>query len=88
MLNLTICKPKVGGSIPSAGTTVPTLRAQPDAKPCKPSPELARQRIEQRVHVHDELAHMGIVDRALGGAFPGLVRLGVVRENPDDVELG
>src|SRR5262249_37144262 len=42
--------------------------------------------IEQAVDVHDEVAQHGIVDRALRRPPPGLVGLGVVRVDADDVE--
>ena len=45
-------------------------------------------RVEQPVQVDDEVAHMGVVDRRLRLAAPSLHRLGVVREEADDVDLG
>lgn len=43
--------------------------------------------IEQAVHVHDVVAHLGVINGALRGALPGPVRLGVVQEDADDVEF-
>ena len=36
--------------------------------------------------MHDHVLHLGIVDRALRVAAPGLLRLGVVGEHPDYAE--
>ena len=42
--------------------------------------------VQQAVHVDDEVAHVRVVDAALGGRLPGLVGFGVVGEDADDVE--
>jgi hypothetical protein len=47
---------------------------------------LRLDRVQQPVHVDDEIAHLGVVDRLLGGRLPSLVGLGVVRIDADDIE--
>ena len=42
--------------------------------------------LRQAVHVHDVVAHLGVINGALRGAFPGPVRLSVVREYADELE--
>ena len=37
--------------------------------------------------MHDEVAHMGVIDGLLGFCFPGSIGGGVVGINADDVEL-
>ena len=39
------------------------------------------------MHMNDEITHLRVVDGALGGALPGIVRLGVVGKDTDDVEI-
>src|SRR6476469_6395355 len=39
------------------------------------------------MHMDDEVAHLGVVDGALGGGFPGSLGFGIARENADDIEL-
>src|SRR5215510_192121 len=48
---------------------------------------LIRLRIEQPVQMHDEIAHVGVVDGLLGLRLPGGVGGGVVGIDPDDVHL-
>ena len=43
--------------------------------------------IEQPVQMHDEVAHMGIVDGLLGLRLPGDISGGVIGINADDVQL-
>src|SRR5204862_2123534 len=43
--------------------------------------------IEQPVHVHDEIAHQGIIDGALRAAFPRRIGGRIVRIDADDLEL-
>src|SRR6516165_11812456 len=43
-------------------------------------------RVKQPVQVHDEIAHLGIVDRALRLGFPGRVGAGVIWIDADNVE--
>lgn len=44
-------------------------------------------RIEQPVHVNDEITHMGVVDRHLRLGLPGNVGALVIGEDTDDVEV-
>src|SRR5688500_18849249 len=44
-------------------------------------------RVEQTMHMHDEITHLGVVDGALRGTFPGVIGLFVIRKNADDVEI-
>ena len=39
------------------------------------------------MQMHDEVAHMGVVDGLLGLRLPGCVSGGVIRINADDIEL-
>ena len=48
---------------------------------------LIHLRIEQAVQMHDEIAHMGVIDGLLGFCFPGSIGGGVAGINADDVEL-
>src|SRR5262245_38824507 len=48
---------------------------------------LIRFRIEQPVQVHDEIAHMGVIDRLLRLRFPSDISGGVVGINSDDIQL-
>src|SRR5688572_2682668 len=48
---------------------------------------LIRIRIEQAVGVDDEIAHAGVVDGALRGAFPSVVRRFVIRERADEIDF-
>src|SRR5262249_60966632 len=43
--------------------------------------------VEQPVQVHNEIAHVGVVDRLLRLGLPGGISGRVVREYPDDVHL-
>jgi hypothetical protein len=43
--------------------------------------------IEQPVQMHDEVAHMRIVDGTMSGVLPGVVGLGLVGIDADNVEL-
>ena len=43
--------------------------------------------IKQAVQMHDEVAHLGVVDGFARLAKPGLVRLGVVRKKSDHIQL-
>ena len=43
-------------------------------------------RLEQPVQVDDDIFHLGIVNRALGAAAPGVLRLGVAVEEADEVD--
>src|SRR6266849_10640082 len=54
----------------------------------KPSTPRApfRIRIEQAMHVDDEIAHMGVVNRLLCLGPPCRISGGVVRINTDDIE--
>src|ERR1700722_10339307 len=58
---------------------------------CTPSGSSARRRfgfgIQQSVQMHDEIAHLGIVDGALRLGLPGRVGAGIVRIDTDDVDL-
>src|SRR4051794_5312097 len=45
-------------------------------------------RVEQPVQVHDEVAHVRVVDGRLRLALPGGVGGGVIRKHADDVEIG
>ena len=47
---------------------------------------MGRIGIEKPMHVHDEVSHQRVVDRALRGTFPGHMRLGIVRVDADNVE--
>src|SRR5262245_59746715 len=44
-------------------------------------------RIEQPVHVDNEVAHVGVVDGLLGLRLPGRIGGRIVRINSDDVQL-
>src|SRR5207253_409793 len=44
-------------------------------------------RIEQAVQMHDEVAHVGVVDRLLRFRLPGSISGGVVGINADDIQL-
>src|SRR5215204_4706645 len=44
-------------------------------------------RVEQAVQMHDEIAHMRIIDGLLRLCFPGRVGRRIIRKNADDVEL-
>ena len=44
-------------------------------------------RIEQPVHVNDEVAHLRVVDRRLRLGLPGRIGGGVVRKQADDLHL-
>src|SRR5712691_1818710 len=46
-----------------------------------------RIRIEQPMQMHDEVAHMGVVDGLLGLRLPGGISGSVIRINADDIEL-
>jgi hypothetical protein len=48
---------------------------------------LVHFRVEKTVHVHDKIAHMGIVHGPLRGPFPGIVGAGVVRIHANDIKL-
>src|SRR6516165_7569332 len=48
---------------------------------------LIRLRIEQAVQMHDEVAHMGVIDGLLGFRLPGNISGGVVGINADNVQL-
>jgi hypothetical protein len=37
------------------------------------------------MHMHDEIAHLRVVDGALGGALPGVIGLFVIWKDADDV---
>ena len=39
------------------------------------------------MQMHDDIAHMGVVDGRLGLGLPSALRAGVIREYPDDVEF-
>ena len=43
--------------------------------------------IEQPVEMDDEIAHMGVIDGLLGLRLPCREGRGVVREQPDDLDL-
>ena len=43
-------------------------------------------RLEQPVEVDDDIFHLGIVDRALGLAAPGVLGLGIAVEEADQVD--
>src|SRR5215210_3916075 len=43
--------------------------------------------VEQTVQMHDEIAHMRIVDGLLRFCFPGRVGCRVIRKNADDIKL-
>ena len=43
--------------------------------------------VEQPVEMDDEIAHLRIVDRALGLGPPGRVRGGIVRIEADDLDV-
>src|SRR6185312_479509 len=43
--------------------------------------------VEQAVQMHDEVAHMSVVNGAVGGVLPGVVGLRVVWVDADDIEL-
>ena len=43
--------------------------------------------IEQPVQMHDEIAHMRIVDGGLRFGFPSVARLCVIRIDADDIKL-
>src|ERR1700731_1420705 len=43
-------------------------------------------RIEQAMHVNDEVAHMGVVDGLLRLGLPCPISSGIVRINADDIE--
>src|SRR6266567_2679986 len=51
--------------------------------PCPP----VRVRIEQPMHVDDEIAHLGIVNSLLRLGLPCRISAGIVRINADDIEL-
>ena len=44
-------------------------------------------RVEQPVGVQDEIAHLRVVDRALGRALPGEQCSIITWESPDEVDL-
>jgi len=44
-------------------------------------------RIEEAVHVNDEIPHVRIVDGGRSGTAPSTVRFGIAGENTDDVKL-
>src|SRR5439155_6233333 len=44
-------------------------------------------RIEQAVQMHDEVAHVGVVDRLLRFSLPGSISGGVVGINADDIQF-
>jgi hypothetical protein len=44
-------------------------------------------RIEQTVQMHDEVAHMSVVYRTVGGVLPGVIGLRVIGIDADDIEL-
>ena len=43
--------------------------------------------VEQLVRVHDEVAHVGVVDGRLGAGLPGLLGFFVVAEGADELDL-
>src|SRR5581483_10419067 len=66
---------------------VPKAKNLARLKPLPSSRAIRFARVEQPVQVHDEIAHMGVVHRAVGGVLPGVVGLGIVGIDADDVEL-
>lgn len=44
-------------------------------------------RVEEAVHVNDEVAHMSVVDGRRGGSAPGGIGFRVAGEDTDDVKL-
>src|SRR5579871_6608140 len=46
-----------------------------------------RIRIEQSMQMHDEIAHLGIVNGLLRLSLPGRISAGVIRINAHDIEL-
>ena len=39
------------------------------------------------MHMHNEIAHLRVVDGALGGALSGVIGLFVIRKDANDVEI-
>ena len=73
-------------------------RSSPWPSRCRPMRRNARMRclsaggaglfrVEQAVHVNDEIAHLGVVDGALRLGLPRRISAGIVRIDADDVEL-
>src|SRR5215471_19044927 len=68
----------------------PTTRFTQDIARCPAASALGRLiriRIEQSVQVHDEVAHVSIVDGLLRLRLPGGVGGGVIGIDPDNVQL-
>src|SRR5262245_20985072 len=67
----------------------PTTRFTNDigSRPASVLRSPVRFRIEQPMHMNDEVAHMSVVDGLLRLRLPGRIGGGVVRINADDVEL-
>jgi hypothetical protein len=74
----------ISNSILPKKTSILSDLALPSPRPCLPS---ILVRIEQPVHVDDIVAHHSIVDGALRGGSPSVMRLFIIRVNANNIEV-